>query len=196
MQTLPPNVQLRRLLASLSVSLVAVLVCGCLLLLAATASAIGTLTFPLLHAEAKSADALIVVNEGIGPVHIGQTFKQVQQEAGKPTSKSAAAMSWYYDNKPPYAQVGFGKNKRVNLISPNSVRDKTSKGIGEDSSEAQVQAAYPNARCGPQPGPGSVTDLSCEITKHLPGGTTIVTSFTFSTADGSGGVNSVYISEF
>jgi len=147
-------------------------------------------------AAAKSAGTLIVVNEGIGPVHIGQTLKQVQQAAGKPTSKSAAARSWYYDNKPPYAQVSYGKNKRVSLISPNSARDKTSKGIGEGSSEAQVQAAYPNARCGPQPGPGGTTDLSCEITKHLPGGTTIATSFTFSTADGSGGVSSIYISEF
>jgi hypothetical protein len=147
-------------------------------------------------AEAKSASNLIVINEGIGSVHIGQTLKQVQQAAGTPTSKSTAAMSWYYDNKPPYAQVGFGKNKRVDLMSPNSARDKTSKGIGEGSSEAQVQAAYANATCGPQPGPGGTSDLSCEIIKHLPGGKTIDTSFTFSTANGSGGVSSIYISEF
>ena len=147
-------------------------------------------------AAAKSAGTMIVINEGIGPVHIGQTLKQVQQAAGKPTSKSSAAMSWYYDTTPPYAQVSFGKNKRVTLISPNSARDKTSKGIGEGSLEAEVQAAYPNARCGPQPGPGGTTDLSCEITKHLPGGKTIATSFVFGTADGSGGVSSIYIGEF
>lgn len=39
MQTLPPNVQSRRLYASIFVALVAVVVCGCSLLLAATASA-------------------------------------------------------------------------------------------------------------------------------------------------------------
>jgi hypothetical protein len=149
-----------------------------------------------LTASAKSANTLIVVNKGIGGVDIGQTARQVQREAGKPTSKSTAAKSWYYDTTPPYAQVGFGNNKRVNLISPNSTRDKTSKGIGEGSSEAQVRAAYPNAICDPQPGPGGTRDLSCGITKKLSGGKTVETSFTFSTLDGGGGVNSVYITEF
>ena len=149
-------------------------------------------------AGAAGASTLIVVNEGIGGVDIGQTAQQVKKEVGTPTSKqsSSSAAEWYYDNKPPFAEVSFGNNKRVSFLAPNSARDKTSKGIGEGSSKAQVQAAYPNASCSPQPGPGGKTDLSCGITKHLPGGKTIETSFVFSTANGSGGVNEVYISEF
>lgn len=147
-------------------------------------------------AEAKASGTLIEINEGIGAVHIGQTLKQVQKEAGSPTSKSARAMSWYYDYSAPFAQVSYGSNKLVDSVNPNSAKDKTSQGIGEGSSEEQVQAAYPNATCTPQPGPGATPNLDCAITKKLPAGKTIETSFDFGTANGSGGVNSIYITEF
>lgn len=184
MQMPAPNVQTRRLHTSIAAALVAVMVCGCSLLPVATASA-------------KTPSTLIVVNEGIGSVHIGQTPAQVEQEVGTPTSKQASSSSanWYYDNKPPFAEIVFGTDKRVTFLAPNSTRDKTSKGIGEGSSKAQVRAAYPKAKCAPQPGPGGKTDLTCDISKKLAGGTTIETSFTFNTANGSGGVNEVDISE-
>lgn len=148
-------------------------------------------------AEAKSAGSLIVVNEGIGGVDIGQTAQQVSKAAGKPSSTLpySSGANWYYDNKPPFAEIVFGNNKRVTYLAPNSARDKTSKGIGEGSSEAQVRAAYPNAKCAPQPGPGGKSDMSCDITKKLSGGKTVETSFTFNTTNGSGGVNEVDISE-
>ncbi len=145
-------------------------------------------------AEANTKGTVIEINQGIGSVDIGQTAKQVQKEAGTPTSGSST-VSLFYDNKAPFAEVSFGSNKRVDFISPNSSRDKTSKGIGEGSSEARVRAAYPNAKCAPQPGRGGTRDLNCGITKKLPGGKTVETSFTFNTANGSGGVSTVSISE-
>ena len=70
----------------------------------------------------------------------------------------------------------------------------TSKGIGEGSSLADLEAAYPNAKCTPQLGVGNAKVLGCDIKGRLKDGKSVDTSFMFSTPDGSGGVNDITIS--
>jgi len=143
-------------------------------------------------------DTLLVVNEGIGGVKLGQTPQQVKKAVGLPAGGKSATKSqyWDYDNKPPYAQVGFGNDKRVDFITPNSSRDRTGQGIGEGSSLSALQQAYPNADCTTQIGNGQVTELGCDVKKQLPDGKTLSTNFLFGTVDGSGGVITIYIAEF
>lgn len=145
-------------------------------------------------AEANTKGTVIEINQGIGAVHLGQTLNQVQSEVGKPTQKSPDAKTWFYDSSAPFAELGYTSNKRINYITPNSTKDKTSKGIGEGSSVTALKTAYPNAKCAPQLGVGNATVLGCDIKGRLKNGKSVDTNFMFSTSDGSGGISTITIS--
>jgi hypothetical protein len=117
----------------------------------------------VLVAVTASAGAVIVPNRSIAGVGLGMTPAQVQAKLGRPVGKAPGR--WFY----PQVWVVFQNRRVVELTTTRYQR--FSNGIGIDSTEPQIRAAFPRAVCGPAPPfrrcrlgtgePGSrVTDLN------------------------------------
>lgn len=146
----------------------------------AALSAVGTL--PATVAEAKPA-AKLVMGQSIDGINIGQTEAQVRQEHGKPTyvydKNNGSLVQWTYGRSRDLT-MSFGIGNRVVDLELFDKRDRTDKGIGVGSSLAQVQKAYPSAKCAPHlSGNGQDPNYGppgCVVeTKH--GGRTVDTAF-------------------
>lgn len=92
---------------------------------------------------AGSAGAVIVPGRSIAGVSLGMTPAQVQAKLGRPIGKAPGR--WFY----PQVWVVFQGRKVVELTTTRYQR--FSNGIGIDSTEPQIRAAFPRASCGPAP---------------------------------------------
>jgi hypothetical protein len=86
------------------------------------------------------ASATIKPGRGMSGVALGMTPTQVQAKLGRPGAKAPAR--WYY----PRVWVGFRNRRVVEVTTVRSV-ERLANGLGVDSTEAQVRAAFPQATC-------------------------------------------------
>ena len=94
----------------------------------------------VLVAAVADASATIVPGRGMSGVALGLTKVQVRARLGAPVV--ATSRRWYY----PRVQVGFRAGRVVELTTTRSV-ERTRGGLGVDSTEAAVRAAYPQLAC-------------------------------------------------
>ena len=94
----------------------------------------------VLVAAVADASATIVPGRGMSGVAVGLTKVQVRARLGAPVV--ATSRRWYY----PRVQVGFRAGRVVELTTTRSV-ERTRGGLGVDSTEAAIRAAYPQLAC-------------------------------------------------
>ena len=91
-------------------------------------------------ALAGSAGATIKPGRGMSGLVLGMTPAQVQAKLGRPVGKGVGR--WYY----PRVWVGF-RSRRVVELTTTRAAERLASGLGVDSTEAQIRAAYPQAAC-------------------------------------------------
>lgn len=89
---------------------------------------------------AGSAGAVIVPGRSIAGVSLGMTPAQVQARLGAPIGRGPGR--WYYAR----VWIGF-RSRRVVEITTTRGTERLANGLGVDSTEAQIRAAFPAARC-------------------------------------------------
>jgi hypothetical protein len=104
--------------------------------LAAAALCFGVLT------SAGGASATIKPGRGMSGVELGMTARQVQAKLGRPIGKGN--WKWYYAR----LTVTFRNRRVVGLMTTRSA-ERFANGLGVDSSEAEVRAAFPRLECRP-----------------------------------------------
>ncbi len=72
---------------------------------------------------------------------LGMTPAQVHAKLGRPVGKGVGR--WYYGR----VWVGF-RGRRVVELSTTRSTERLANGLGVDSTEAQIRAVYPQAKCG------------------------------------------------
>jgi hypothetical protein len=91
-----------------------------------------------------AASATIKPGRGMSRVELGMAARQVQARLGRPVAKGG--WKWYYAR----VTVTFRNRRVVELMTTRST-ERFANGLGVDSSEAEVRAAFPRAECGPMP---------------------------------------------
>src|SRR5918999_4301995 len=91
-----------------------------------------------------AASATIKPGRGMSRVELGMTARQVQARLGRPVAKGG--WKWYYAR----VTVTYRNRRVVELMTTRST-ERFANGVGVDSSEAEVRAAFPRAECGPMP---------------------------------------------
>jgi hypothetical protein len=89
-----------------------------------------------------AASGTIKPGRGMSRVELGMTARQVQAKLGRPVAKGG--WKWYYAR----ATVTFRNRRVVELMTTRST-ERFANGLGVDSSEAEVRAAFPRAQCAP-----------------------------------------------
>lgn len=89
-----------------------------------------------------SASGTIKPGRGMSSVELGMTARRVQAKLGPPVAKGG--WKWYYAR----VAVTFRNRRVVELMTTRST-DRFANGLGVDSSEAAVRAAFPRAQCAP-----------------------------------------------
>ena len=89
---------------------------------------------------AAAADATIKPARGMSGITLGMTPAQVAAKLGRPVGKGRTR--WYY----PRVWVGF-RSRRVVEVTTTRSTERLANGLGVDSSESEVRAAFPQARC-------------------------------------------------
>ena len=87
------------------------------------------------------ASATIKPGRGMSRIELGMTASQVQARLGRPVAKGS--WRWYYAR----VMVTFRNRHVVELMTTRST-ERFANGLGVDSSEAEVRAAFPRAQCG------------------------------------------------
>jgi len=85
--------------------------------------------------------AVIRPQRGMSGVSLGMTKSQVQAKLGRPVGTGGGR--FYYAR----VWVGFRLGRAVEITTTRST-ERTSSGIGVDSTEAAVRRAYPSVSCG------------------------------------------------
>ncbi len=93
---------------------------------------------------AGAAGATIKPGRGMSRVELGMTAQQVQARLGRPVAKGG--WKWYYAR----VTVTF-RNRRVVEVMTTRSTERFANGLGVDSTETQVRAAFPRVQCGPMP---------------------------------------------
>jgi hypothetical protein len=91
---------------------------------------------------AAAATATIKPARGMSGLVLGMTPAQVAAKLGRPVGKSRTR--WYY----PRVWVGF-RGRRVVEVTTTRSTERLANGLGVDSSESEVRAAFPQAQCAP-----------------------------------------------
>ena len=91
-------------------------------------------------AVVAGTSATIKPGRGMSGISLGMTPAQVQARLGRPVGKGAGR--WYYAR----VWVGFRARKVVEVTTTRST-ERLANGLGVDSSEAQVRAAFPQVKC-------------------------------------------------
>ncbi|HVD25832.1 MAG TPA: hypothetical protein VNB86_07525 [Gaiellaceae bacterium] len=93
---------------------------------------------------AASAGATIKPARGMSRVELGMTAAQVQAKLGRPVAKGG--FKWFYAR----VTVTFRNRRVVELVTTRST-ERFANGLGVDSSEAEVKAAWPQLKCAAMP---------------------------------------------
>jgi hypothetical protein len=93
---------------------------------------------------AGAAGATIKPGRGMSRVELGMTAAQVQSRLGRPVAKGG--WKWFYAR----VTVTFRNRRVVELMTTRST-ERFANGLGVDSSEAQVRAAFPRVKCTTMP---------------------------------------------
>jgi hypothetical protein len=93
---------------------------------------------------AGAAGATIKPGRGMSRVELGMTPAQVQTKLGRPVAKGG--WKWFYAR----VTVTFRNRRVVELMTTRST-ERFVNGLGVDSSQAEVRAAFPQVRCSPMP---------------------------------------------
>jgi len=112
---------------------------------------------------AGAAGATIKPGRGMSGISLGMTPAQVQAKLGRPIGKGSGR--WYYAR----VWVGFRARRVVEVTTTRST-ERLANGIGVDSTERQVRAAFPLVRCA-----AAVPFRRCRMGTGAPG--TRVTDF-------------------
>jgi hypothetical protein len=94
----------------------------------------------LLAATAADASATIVPGKGMSGVALGMTKAQVRARLGGPVASGGGR--WYY----PRVWVGFRAGRTAEVTTTRST-ERTGQGLGVDSREQALRAAYPALAC-------------------------------------------------
>ena len=94
----------------------------------------------LAAAAAADASATIVPGKGMSGVALGMTKAQVRARLGRPVGTGAGR--WYYAR----VWVGFRAGRAVEITTTRST-ERTRGGLGVDSTESALRAAYPGLAC-------------------------------------------------
>jgi hypothetical protein len=108
---------------------------------------------------AGAATATINPGRGMSGLSLGMTPAQVQAKLGRPVAKGRGR--WYY----PRVWVGF-RNRRVVELTTTRGAERLRNGLGVDSTEGQVRAAFPAVQCGAAP---SLPFRRCRLGSGAPG---------------------------
>jgi hypothetical protein len=95
-------------------------------------------------AAAASAGATIKPGRGMSRIELGMTAAQVQAKLGRPVAKGG--WKWFYSR----VTVTFRNRRVVELMTTRST-ERFANGLGVDSSQAEVRAAFPKLSCAPMP---------------------------------------------
>jgi hypothetical protein len=90
-------------------------------------------------------------------IALGMTPAQVQAKLGRPGARAPGR--WYY----PRVWVGFRGRRVVEVTTVRSV-ERLANGLGVDSTEAQVRAAFPQVSCA-----AAVPFRRCRLGSGAPG---------------------------
>jgi hypothetical protein len=91
---------------------------------------------------ASPSGAVIRPQHGMSGLWLGMTKKQVQAKLGRPIGTGGGRL--YYAR----VWVGFRLGRAFEITTTRST-ERTSSGIGVDSTEAAVRRAYPTVTCAP-----------------------------------------------
>ena len=112
---------------------------------------------------AAAAEATIKPARGMSGISLGMTPAQVQAKLGRPVGKGLAR--WYY----PRVWVGF-RGRRVVEVTTTRSTERLANGLGVDSAESEIRAAFPRVQCA-----AAGTFRRCRLGSGAPG--TRVTDF-------------------
>jgi hypothetical protein len=90
------------------------------------------------------ASATIKPGRGMSRVELGMTGAQVQAKLGRPVAKGG--FKWFYAR----VTITFRNRRVVELMTTRST-ERFANGLGVDSSESEVRATFPQAKCGAMP---------------------------------------------
>jgi hypothetical protein len=93
---------------------------------------------------AGAAGATIKPGRGMSRVELGMTPAQVQARLGRPVAKGG--WKWFYAR----VTVTFRNRRVVELMTTRST-ERFANGLGVDSSQAELRAAFPRVQCSPMP---------------------------------------------
>ena len=93
---------------------------------------------------AATVGATIKPGRGMSRVELGMTPAQVQAKLGRPVAKGG--FKWFYAR----VTVTFRNRRVVELMTTRST-ERLANGLGVDSSEAEVRAAFPRLKCAAMP---------------------------------------------
>jgi hypothetical protein len=110
----------------------------------------GSLAVAAALALPAASPALVQVDKGIAGARLGSTFAQVHAALGTPTRVQSGSNDFGRFRQETYGGgivVFYQGSTTVTSVVTTGLGDRTAKGVGVGSSEADVRAKVPGVRC-------------------------------------------------